>query len=492
MKNNIQTDLLFASSPQPSQLQPGGVGSHAAMPAAAPLKYDLTPYEPAKHPTIIKRQQRTVSWPVKLAGVFSACALLLTVGFAWHTYAQVSQVFQGKVVATTQTPTSNTSVQLLAGEDQGRIHVLVMGTAGAKHRASDLTDMMAIMSIDVMTHAITMLPLPKNLSVTMPNQYFGPVQALNTVYASGKYSYLGKAAYTRNDPETVQAGFAAVDKVVQEVTGIKVDCNIVVNFESFGSAVDAIGGVTVKHPQRYYDASMATEYGNKPLAIPAGTQILDGKKAMQYARSMQGGEDARVQRQLQLVQSFMQQLTTMERASQVSVIPKLFHSLSANLRTDLSLEAARRLFTISTSGDTNSTIQIVSLASLLQSDQNSTNPLLQPKLGAGQYQQLQAYIQTKLPGDNVRREQAKVVMAGSERGATDMRLQQIKSAGVTATTQPYSVSRPRVSQPTLVDVTGNRAPYTKQYLLEQYGATEQPTLPADLLVPDGVDFVILP
>ena len=492
MQKNTHTGILFKSSSRTAQPQPPIIQAGLATGTLQP-KYALTPYRPSQHTTIIKRRQRAISWPVKIAGAISASVMLLTIGFAWHTYAQVSQVFQGKVTKT-EVDSKDASVQLLSGENQGRVHLLVMGTAGAKYQASDLTDTMAIMSIDIVTKKVTMLPLPKDLKVTMPNQYFGAQQALNTVYASGKYNFLGKAAYTRNDPETVQAGFAAIDKVVHEITGIAIDYNIVVNFDSFGSAIDAIGGVSIKLPQRYHDASMVAEYNHKPLTIPAGNQVLDGKKALQYARSMQDGEEARSKRQLQIINGFVEQLIAMESANQVSALPKLFHSLSANMRTDLSLQAAQRLFTIGTSGYDTEAVQVISLADLLEPDGNEAAPMVQPKLGPGQYKQIQDYVQSKLPSDTVAREQGKVVVMSDATQAADARLQELRSTGMVVTQYPQttatSVVKPHKS--VIIDVSNGRAPYTRYVLSQYYQAAVQSEVPAGLQVPDGADFVILP
>ncbi|MFB4194569.1 LCP family protein [Streptomyces carpaticus] len=98
------------------------------------------------------------------------------------------------------------------------------------------------------------------------------------------------AALSRGGPE-------AMVNTVENLTGLRVDHYLEVNFVGFMRAVDAVGGVEVCAPRPLKDEKSG-------LDIPAGTTTLTGGEALQYARARSVDATAdfgRMQRQQRLL-----------------------------------------------------------------------------------------------------------------------------------------------------------------------------------------------
>jgi LCP family protein required for cell wall assembly len=106
-------------------------------------------------------------------------------------------------------------------------------------------------------------------------------------------------------------------------TGIPLSHYVIVNFASFQSMVDALGGVTVCLPQKL-DDSVAN------IHFPAGTQTLHGLQALQYVRVRHGigdGSDLdRTHRQQAFIGSMVRAALS---GSTMSNPTKLYNFLSA-------------------------------------------------------------------------------------------------------------------------------------------------------------------
>lgn len=100
-------------------------------------------------------------------------------------------------------------------------------------------------------------------------------------------------------------GIGCIWKTIEELTGIRVDHFVKVDFSGFKSMVDAIGGVEVCLPHRVDDPKAM-------LRLPAGRQKLDGEKALGYVRARyafgDGSDIGRIERQQLFVASMMRKV----------------------------------------------------------------------------------------------------------------------------------------------------------------------------------------
>jgi LCP family protein required for cell wall assembly len=140
---------------------------------------------------------------------------------------------------------------------------------GSDHRANEAegeparSDTTMLVRLNPDLNMISVMSIPRDLQVEIPG------------YGTEKFN----AAYSYGGPKlTLQ--------VVKELTGLKVNHVINVDFLGFVRAVDAIGCVYVDVDRRYYHSNVGVspseEYSE--INIQPGYQKLCGKKALEYVR----------------------------------------------------------------------------------------------------------------------------------------------------------------------------------------------------------------
>ncbi len=116
-----------------------------------------------------------------------------------------------------------------------------------------------------------------------------------------------------------------------------------INFVGFEQLIDAIGGLDIYVETAIYDEKYPTEdYGTMVLDIPAGQQHMDGKTALQYARSRHGtGDFDRMSRQQIVIQAALDKVLKLDIP--ITRWPKLLELAGDSVKTDLTLDEIREL-----------------------------------------------------------------------------------------------------------------------------------------------------
>lgn len=275
----------------------------------------------------------------------------------------------------------------LDGEETGRVNILIAGnsTDDPGHSGAELTDSLMVASIDVNTKKISLVSIPRDLWVT----YDGTSSKINAVYLSG--------------------GIDGLKSVVQEVTGLKINHTVLMNYGALKSMIDTVGGVDVtiesSDPRGIYDPMIGFTIGN-------GVQHLDGTQALLLARSrndptydgrvaygLPNGDFDRQMYQRKIVQALMTKITHSTAIVNPTTLAKLVQSLSGNVTTDLSVGQIRRLYDLGTT----STLSLVSIRTdatggSLLADYTSYDgqSALVPAAGASNYTGIQSYLQAQL------------------------------------------------------------------------------------------------
>jgi LCP family protein required for cell wall assembly len=126
------------------------------------------------------------------------------------------------------------------------------------------SDTTMLLRIDPGKKLISVLSIPRDLKVEFPDEY-----------GTGKFN----EAYSYGGPKLTL-------EVVKELTGLKINHVINVDFLGFVRAVDAIGCVYVDIDRRYYHSNegLSAEEQYAEINIQPGYQKLCGKKALQFVR----------------------------------------------------------------------------------------------------------------------------------------------------------------------------------------------------------------
>lgn len=206
--------------------------------------------------------------------------------------------------------------------------VLVMGMdqRPGEFGMSTRTDTMILIRLDPVTNRIGILSIPRDLYVEIPPNY--GLQKINTAYGLGELE--GPGGGPRLAMQTVQYNF-----------GIRVNEYVVVNFETFTSIIDMIGGVNVEVPYTINDQYYPDmNYGYDPFYIEAGWQHMDGQTALKYARTRHTDDDiARGQRQQQVLYAIRDRVTTFDLIPQMAPNAySIWSELNRGIDTGLSLD----------------------------------------------------------------------------------------------------------------------------------------------------------
>ncbi|MEV1045376.1 LCP family protein [Streptomyces sp. NPDC049916] len=179
---------------------------------------------------------------------------------------------------------------------------------GAPCHCTD-TIMLVHLSADRQRASVVSLPrdsyaeMPAHTDRTTGKHHEGHPVKLNAAYAEG--------------------GPTLTVRTVENMTGVKIDHYLEVDFTSFMKTVDAVGGVKICTARPMKDSYTG-------LDLPAGTHQLDGGQALQYVRSRHidvAADLGRMERQ----QKFMAALIKQATSSGVLLNPVKFQQVSASV-----------------------------------------------------------------------------------------------------------------------------------------------------------------
>jgi LCP family protein required for cell wall assembly len=440
---------------------------------------------------------RHVKWHGVRRGLAIAMVLVITLsGLLFsQSYLKLHKVFKGSA-GTAAALKENVNPDLLKGEGSGRVNILLLGRGGGTHDAPDLTDTMMIASVDPVNHTSTLLSLPRDLWVNVPNS---GVMKMNAAWETGEFKYLGKQAAGSTDPKAIRAGYDLVDQTVQSVTGVNIDYNVLVDFQAFQQAVDAVGGVNVAVPTDLVDPTMAWENAGNPVLATAGPHDFAGKQALMYVRSRETTSDfARAERQRSVLTALKGKVETLGTLSNPVKLNGLLNTFGNNFQTDLSLGNANRLFSI-VKGVSNNKINSVGL--------NATTPgavqyvtdgningqsVVLPKAGLFQYGDIQQFIRGQLKDPYLMKENARVsVLNGTAvPGQATAMSDQLKGYGYNVV-KVGNTPDAGWTKTTVVDLTHGRDKYTRHYLEQRFNVTATTSLSDTTIPTNGADFVII-
>jgi LCP family protein required for cell wall assembly len=440
----------------------------------------------------------------------SAVVLCLLLGTGGLLFAQglnkTHKVFRGSGASASL---ASAKVTKLKGEDAGRVNILLLGNGGLGHEAPDLTDTIIIASIDTVHHTVSMLSVPRDLWVQVPGSGSSKI---NAAYEIGKYNEAGKIDNTNNNTKAVLAGFSKADQVIKNVMGIDINYNVLVNFTSFKQSVDAVGGVTVNVPEQLYDPTMAWENGGNPVLAAAGTQMMDGNKALMYVRSRETSSDfARSQRQRAVILALKNKVLTAGTLSNPLKVSGLINAFGDNMVTDMTLAEGMRAYDIG-KGIDNTKIQTVDLVTppnnLVTTSSMQNVSIVVPRAGMYDYSAIQQYIQQLFNPPTTAATAGAAVTAGAtatnapenallavfngttKAGLASAQAAVLKAAGYNVPTVGNAPS-PAYAKTVIVELSNGAHKNTRKYLETHYGVTAVTVSPDPAIQAGSANFIVI-
>jgi len=212
---------------------------------------------------------------------------------------------------------SVTKDEYLNGEVEDRINILLLGMGGEGHPGPYLTDTMIIASIKPSESKVGLISVPRDLSVPIPGYGWRKINNAN---------HFGELEKKDNG-----ANFAA--QTVSKVFSLPIQYYVRVDFSGFEKLIDELGGIKINVENSFTDPQFPTDdYGYQTVSFKQGWQKMDGKTALNYARSRHGtnGENsdfARSKRQQQVLQAIKDEalsFTTFLSYRKISALMKMY------------------------------------------------------------------------------------------------------------------------------------------------------------------------
>lgn len=190
------------------------------------------------------------------------------------------------------------------------------------------TDSMILLRLDPESGEVGMLSFPRDLFVTIPN------------YGDGEYLDRINMPYRLGELHDYPGGGPALAKqAIRRNFGIQVDRYVTMDFNGFRRIIDEIGGIEIDVPDELVDYNYPTEdFGIMTVRFEEGPQVMDGERALIYARTRKSTSDfARAERQQQVI------LAVRDKVLSLDIIPSLTPGRIANLAATVNESVATDL-----------------------------------------------------------------------------------------------------------------------------------------------------
>ncbi|MCC6643589.1 LCP family protein [Candidatus Peregrinibacteria bacterium] len=227
-------------------------------------------------------------------------------------------------------------------DDHKLTNFLLVGTGGAEHDGSNLTDTIIVASLDQESKTVKMLSLPRDLYID--DKETGG-QRINKVYDTYLVKY-------KNSPKAMEK----LGELITSLTDMPIHYYVKIDFDGFVKIVDAMGGVTVDVEHSIYDPNYPLGETDKytTFKIDAGVQNLDGETALKFARSRKTTSDFdRAYRQQQLLSAIKEKAISLDILTNPTKIQSLYNSVADSIETNLSVTEIIELAKISKDIDKN-------------------------------------------------------------------------------------------------------------------------------------------
>jgi len=217
----------------------------------------------------------------------------------------------------------------------GRINIVFFGLRGGEEDGCPTcTDTIMVLTVDPVTKTAGILSIPRDMWVNIPGAGYSRI---NTAWAIGE-----NAKLPGGGPQLAM-------QTVSQFIGVPIHYYVQVDFGTFVSFINRIGGIDVYVEERMV-LDPEGEGADHFVLKPGDYRHLTGKRALAYARcrhesqGCSGGDVGRAKRQQQVILAIRDKVLEPETfTSLISQAPQLYAEFSSGVRTNLPLEDAIRM-----------------------------------------------------------------------------------------------------------------------------------------------------
>ena len=208
----------------------------------------------------------------------------------------------------------------------GRYNFMLLGGDAGPDRDGLRPDSISVVSVEADTGKATIIGIPRNMEYVpfvagspmldeYPNGYGTDgcdvdVCLINSIYTEVELDH--PELYPDAVKNGSNPGIEGMRDAVEGLLGIQIQYYVLIDMQGFADLVDALGGITIDVSDRLPITDEVDENGQPydpdTTWIEPGVQLMDGPKALAYARIRAGTTDyARMERQRQVQEAILQQ-----------------------------------------------------------------------------------------------------------------------------------------------------------------------------------------
>ncbi len=277
-------------------------------------------------------------------------------------------------------------------------NVLLVGIDTRENTKLLNTDVIIVASYNHQTKDIVMISIPRDFlaKVNPDRNNFNKINA----------------AYSINERKADGNGLVVLEQIVEEIVGLEIQYNAMIDFKGFTQLIDSVGGVYVNVENSFTDYRYPLGNSYQKISFTKGPQLMNGDTALKYARSRhsqqngEGSDYARARRQQKVMDAFKDALLSTETLLNPTKLMSLLSSIQDNLKvSEFSLEDVQAGVNIlksfkdeSSSSSTYSFVLDPTIGnySLVTADLPNVEYSIAPKEGLGKYTKINEYFKLAL------------------------------------------------------------------------------------------------
>ena len=245
------------------------------------------------------------------------------IGFAvWKGYT-ISEKVGFKFNATSLI--SNKKPELEKDSEGKYTNILLVGVDSRQGDDISNTDTIMVVSYNYETNNLLLISIPRDFHVEVDKQA-KLFQRINSVYA--------REERKKKDG----GGFEGLKRSITEVTGLEIQYHALVDFKAFEEIIDSLDGVNVNVENSFTDYRYPSGLQYKTVSFQAGPQVMNGQKALEYARSRhsmqnnEGSDYARARRQQKVIMAIQNKIAQSDALKDPKILMDMFSSIVNNIK----------------------------------------------------------------------------------------------------------------------------------------------------------------
>ncbi len=216
---------------------------------------------------------------------------------------------------------------VLIGQDEDRINILLLGIGGPGHDGPYLSDTNIIASIKPSTNEVALISVPRDLGAQITSHGWRKINSADA---------FGEAEQPGNGGEYAR-------QIFEKTFNLKIPYYLRVDFTAFEELIDEIGGINVNVPNAFTDSNYpGPNFSYTTVHFDTGPQTLDGEHALIYARSRHGndgeGSDfARSRRQQLILEAVKEKMLSLGTYANPTQLKKMYDSAVKHISTNMNI-----------------------------------------------------------------------------------------------------------------------------------------------------------